>query len=85
MSKKLFVGNLSYGVTDESLKEFFEGVGTVESAKVITDRETGRSRGFGFVEMSNEDEAKKAIDELNEKELDGRAISVNEARPQEER
>ncbi|MFO0862550.1 MAG: RNA-binding protein [Candidatus Saccharibacteria bacterium] len=85
MSKKLFVGNLSYGVTDESLKEFFEGVGTVESAKVITDRETGRSRGFGFVEMSSEDEAKKAIDELNEKELDGRAISVNEARPQEER
>ena len=85
MSKKLFVGNLSYGVTDESLKEFFEGVGTVESAKVITDRETGRSRGVGFVEMSSEDEAKKAIDELNEKELDGRAISVNEARPQEER
>ncbi len=85
MSKKLFVGNLSYGVTDESLKEFFEAAGTVESAKVITDRETGRSRGFGFVEMSNEDEAKKAIDELNEKELDGRAISVNEARPQEER
>ncbi len=85
MSKKLFVGNLSYGVTDESLKEFFEAVGTVESAKVITDRETGRSRGFGFVEMSNEDEAKNAIDELNEKELDGRAISVNEARPQEER
>lgn len=85
MSKKLFVGNLSYGVTDELLKEFFEGVGTVESAKVITDRETGRSRGFGFVEMSSEDEAKKAIDELNEKELDGRAISVNEARPQEER
>ncbi len=85
MSKKLFVGNLSYGVTDESLKEFFEAAGTVESAKVITDRETGRSRGFGFVEMSNEDEAKKAVDDLNEKELDGRAISVNEARPQEER
>lgn len=85
MSKKLFVGNLAYAVTDESLKEFFEAAGTVESAKVITDRETGRSRGFGFVEMSNDDEAKKAIDELNEKELEGRAISVNEARPQEER
>jgi cold-inducible RNA-binding protein len=85
MSKKLFVGNLAYAVTDESLKEFFEAVGAVESAKVITDRETGRSRGFGFVEMQSEDDAKKAIDELNEKELEGRAISVNEARPQEER
>jgi RNA recognition motif-containing protein len=67
------------------LKEFFSSVGTVVSASVIMDRETNRSKGFGFVEMSSDEEAKKAVDELNGKELDGRAIVVNEARPREER
>jgi RNA recognition motif-containing protein len=85
MATKLFVGSLSWGVTDDSLKDFFTAAGTVVSAKVITDRDTGRSKGFGFVEMSSDDEAKKAVDELNNKELDGRAINVSEARPREER
>ena len=70
---------------DDMLSEFFAAAGTVQSAKVIVDRETGRSKGFGFVEMSNDDEAKAAIDQLNGKELDGRAINVSEARPREER
>lgn len=82
---KLFVGNLAWGTTDASLRSFFEQIGTVESARVIMDKMTGRSRGFGFVEMPNAEEAQKAIAELNEKELDGRNIRVNEALPQEER
>lgn len=85
MATKLFVGSLSWNVDDDQLRNFFAAVGTVESAKVITDRESGRSRGFGFVEMSSDEEAKKAIDELNGKELDGRGITVGEARPREDR
>ena len=83
MAKKLFVGNLSWNTTNDSLKDFFSQVGNVISASVITDRMSGRSRGFGFVEMEDAD-AEKAKKELNGKELDGRAISVNDARPQEE-
>lgn len=82
MSTKLFIGSLAYAVTDDSLAEFFAQVGTVESAKVIIDRDTGRSKGFGFVEMADEEGAKAAIDQLNGKELEGRALVVNEARPQ---
>jgi len=82
MSTKLFIGSLAYAVTDDSLAEFFAQAGTVESAKVIIDRDTGRSKGFGFVEMADEEGAKAAIDQLNGKELEGRAIVVNEARPQ---
>lgn len=85
MATKLFVGSLSYQATDDDLKAAFDAVGQVVSAKVITDRETGRSKGFGFVEMSTEDEAKAAVKELNGKEVAGRAIVVNEARPQENR
>ncbi len=85
MSTKLFVGSLSYSVNDDQLKDAFAAAGTVVSAKVIIDRETGRSKGFGFVEMSNEDEAKAAIDLLNGKEIEGRAVAVSEARPQERR
>ncbi len=81
MAIKLFVGGLSWDTTDDSLKNFFSSAGTVTSAKVITDKFSGKSRGFGFVEMNSDDEAKKAIEELNGKELDGRAIIVNEARP----
>lgn len=84
-TNKLFVGSLSWGVNDQQLEDFFAQIGTVQSAKVITDRETSRSKGFGFVEMSSEEEAKKAIDELNGKELDGRPVTVNEARPREEK
>jgi len=83
MAKKLYVGGLSYDTTEETLKEFFSQAGTVESATIITDKMSGRSKGFGFVEMSNEDEARKAIETLNGKELDGRTITVAEARPQE--
>jgi len=85
MAKKLYVGNLSYGTTDESLQEVFEKAGTVESAMVIKDKMTGRSKGFGFVEMGSDEEAQKAIDMFNGKELDGRPLVVNEARPREER
>ena len=85
MATKLFVGSLAWATTDDSLKDFFSAAGTVASANVIVDRETNRSKGFGFVEMSSEEEAKKAIDELNGKELDGRPIVVNEARPRTER
>jgi len=81
MALKLFVGGLSWDTTDDSLKTFFSTVGTVTSAKIITDKFTGKSRGFGFVEMSSDDEAKKAIAELSGKTLDGRAIVVNEAKP----
>jgi len=82
---KLFVGNLSWSTTDESLRAFFAQVGTVESARVVMDKMTGRSRGFGFVEMPNAEEAQKAVAELNEKELDGRNIRVNEALPEGQR
>lgn len=81
MAVKLFVGGLSWDTTDDSLKTFFATIGTVTSAKIITDKFSGKSRGFGFVEMGSDDEAKKAIAELNGKTLDGRAIVVNEAKP----
>lgn len=85
MSQNLFIGSLAYATTDDSLKAFFETVGEVVSARVVTDRETGRSRGFGFVEFADEASNQKAIDELNGKELDGRTITVNLARPKEDR
>ena len=85
MEKKLYVGSLSYSTTDDSLKELFEQAGTVDSASVIIDKMSGRSKGFGFVEMSSEEEAQKAIEMLNEKEFDGRKIIVNEARPMKKR
>ena len=85
MAKKLFVGGLSYETTEATLKETFSQAGTVESAIVITDKISGRSKGFGFVEMSSEEEAQKAIEMFNGKELDGRNITVNEARPMEPR
>lgn len=85
MATKLFVGSLAWGVTDDQLRDFFASAGTVVSASVVTDRETNRSRGFGFVEMSSEEEAKAAVDALNGKELDGRAITVSEARERSER
>ena len=85
MSAKLFVGNLDYSVTKEDLLDAFGKLGTVVDAVVITDRETRRSRGFGFVEFSSEDEAKKAVEALNQSELKGRKINVNEAKPQENR
>lgn len=85
MSTKLFVGSLAWATTDDTLGQFFAQAGTVVSAKVIRDRDTNKSRGFGFVEMSTPEEAEKAKNELNGKELDGRNITVNEARPQEDR
>jgi RNA recognition motif-containing protein len=85
MANKLFVGSLAYTATDDDLAAFFGTVGTVTSAKVIVDRDTNRSKGFGFVEMSTDEEAAEAIKQLDGKELNGRAIAVNEARPQENR
>lgn len=85
MGKNLYVGNMSFDVDDAALEEMFKAHGTVESAKVITDRETGRSRGFGFVEMSSDEEAQAAIEALNGKEIGGRTLKVNEARPRENR
>lgn len=85
MATKLFVGSLSYSVNDDQLQEAFEAAGTVVSAKVITDRDTGRSKGFGFVEMASEEEAKAAIDLLDGKEIEGRPVAVSEARPRENR
>lgn len=82
---KLYVGNLSFSTTEDELKDAFSDFGTVDSVHVITDRETGRSKGFGFVEMSDDSEAKNAIAELNGKELGGRDLKVNEARPKEDR
>lgn len=81
MSNKLFVGGLPYAVRDEELSEFFSQAGTVTSARVIMDKMTGRSRGFGFVEMSSEEEAQKAIQEFDGAEVDGRKIVVNIAQP----
>ncbi len=85
MSKKLYVGNLPYSVTESDLEELFSQVGAVDSARIITDRDTGRARGFGFVEMASDDEADKAIEKFNEYELDGRQLTVNEARPRQDR
>jgi len=85
MAKKLYVGGLPYSTTEEALKDLFSQAGSVESASVITDRASGRSKGFGFVEMATEEEAQKAIEILNGKEFEGRTITVNEARPQESR
>ena len=82
MATKIFVGSLSWDTTDESLREFFSQAGTVVSASVLKDRESGRSRGFGFVEMSTDAEAQEAIQKLNGQTLDGRNVTVNEARPQ---
>ena len=84
MNNKLYVGNLSYSLTEEDLKKFFAEAGSVESATIITDKISGRSKGFGFVEMSSEEEAKKAVESFDGKELDGRNIVVNEARPKKE-
>ena len=85
MSTKLYVGNLAFQTTSEELHQLFAGAGTVESASVIEDRMTGRSRGFAFVEMSTKEEAAAAIEQLNGKELSGRALKVNEAKPRENR
>ena len=84
MGKKLYVGNLTYGVTDSSLQQLFAAHGTVQSAQVIMDRDTGRSKGFGFVEMASDQEAQAAIAALNGKDVEGRALTVNEARPKTE-
>jgi RNA recognition motif-containing protein len=85
MGKKLYVGNLTYGVTNDTLAAMFEPHGTVQSAQVIMDRDTGRSKGFGFVEMGNDQEAQAAIAALNGKEVDDRTLTVNEAKPREDR
>ncbi|MEO8073399.1 MAG: RNA-binding protein [Acidobacteriota bacterium] len=85
MSAKLYVGNLSFDTTQQDLEQLFGEIGTVESANLIEDRDTGRSRGFAFVEMSSDEEAQNAISELNGKEVDGRELKVNEAKPQEKR
>ncbi|RPJ61148.1 MAG: RNA-binding protein [Acidobacteria bacterium] len=84
MSAKLYVGNLSFQTSSADLEQLFVGAGTVESANVITDRDTGRSRGFGFVEMASDAEAQEAINQFNGKEVDGRTLTVNLARPREE-
>jgi cold-inducible RNA-binding protein len=83
MAKKIYVGNLSFQITDADLNKMFSEIGQVESVQIITDRDTGRSKGFGFVEMSDDAAATKAIEQLNGKELNGRALTVNEARPKE--
>jgi RNA recognition motif-containing protein len=85
MSIKLYVGNLAFQTTSEDLQELFSQAGTVESASVIEDRETGRSRGFGFVEMASNEEGQKAIEQFNGKEVNGRNLNVNEAKPREDR
>src|SRR5712691_2979944 len=84
MGKKLYVGNLAYSVTDSTLEQMFAAHGTVQSAQVIMDRDTGRSKGFGFVEMGSDEEAQAAIAALNGHEVEGRALTVNEARPKPE-
>ena len=81
MATNLYVGNLDYAITDDQLKQIFEEAGAVASATVITDRQSGRSKGFGFVEMASEEEAKKAIETINGKDFQGRNMIVNEARP----
>src|SRR5438477_13012900 len=84
MGKKLYVGNLTYGVTDSDLQRMFEAHGTVQSAQVIMDRDTGRSKGFGFVEMGSDQEAQAAIQAMNGAQVGGRTLTVNEARPKTE-
>ena len=85
MGKKLYVGNLSYSVSDSELESMFAQFGQVDSARVISDRDSGRSKGFGFVEMANDNEAQAAIEAMNGKESNGRALTVNEAKPLEPR
>jgi cold-inducible RNA-binding protein len=85
MGKKLYVGSIPFNTTEESLRDLFSSIGEVESVSVITDRDTGRSKGFGFVEMSSEEDAKKAIEQLNGKTFMERALVVNEAKPQRPR
>jgi RNA recognition motif-containing protein len=85
MGRKLYVGNLPFSATEEDISAKFAQCGTVESAKLITDRDTGRSKGFGFVEMSSDSEAQAAIEKLNGADYDGRPMTVNEARPQKKR
>src|SRR5215218_10872803 len=85
MAIKLYVGNLSFNTSSEDLRELFSQAGTVESAAVVEDRDTGRSRGFGFVEMATREEGEAAIQQFNGKEVGGRALNVNEARPREDR
>ena len=85
MSQNLFIGSLAYATTDDSMKAFFEEIGEVTSARVVMDRESGRSKGFGFVEFADEANNQKAVDQLNGKELDGRPINVSLARPKEDR
>jgi cold-inducible RNA-binding protein len=84
MGKKLYVGNLTYGVTNETLEQMFAPHGTVQSAQIIMDRDTGRSKGFGFVEMGRDQEAQAAIAAMNGKDVDGRNLTVNEAKPKTE-
>lgn len=81
----IYVGNLSYGTTDDDLRDLFEAFGEVQFVKIIKDRDTGRSKGFGFVEMADDEAGQKAIDDLNEKEVDGRNLRVNLAKPREDR
>ncbi len=85
MSQKLYVGGVPYSSTEDTMKEFFSQAGEVVSATIITDRYTGRSRGFGFVEMATDEDAKKAIEMFNGQDFEGRKLTVNEARPREER
>lgn len=85
MAKRLYVGGLPYETTDDELKELFSEAGTVDSAKIVTDKYSGRSRGFGFVEMSNDEEADKAVESMNGKQVGERTITVNEARPMGEK
>jgi cold-inducible RNA-binding protein len=85
MSKRLFVGGLSWDTTDTTLADFFAKIGSVQSASVIMDKFSGKSKGFGFVEMSTEEEAAKAVEQLNGQELDGRKVAVSEAKPQQPR
>ena len=85
MGRKLYVGNLTYGVNDDQLREMFTAYGTVQLAQVIMDRDTGRSKGFGFVEMGSDQEAQAAIAGMNGQMVDGRALTVNEAKPKEDR
>ena len=85
MDKRLFVGSLPYNTTEDDLRQLFEQAGTVEDATIINDRDTGRSKGFGFVQMANDEDAAKAIEMFNNYEMSGRQLKVNEARPREER